>query len=534
MKTVDTQVAIPIRLERVSVRAGGKVLLQDTSLEFPAGEISLVVGPSGVGKSVLLRTIAGLLDGRVAGLELSGHIRCGDQPARAGLAGVVFQSFALFDEWTPSDNVAFALASRRGTTSSRTVADWLNELQIPSNVPTSRLSGGQRQRLALARTLAYDPPILLYDEPTSGLDPATAERVSQLIRTTHEKYHKTSVVVTHDYLSLMPIADRIYLFDPHQRTLREIPRDQWDTLADELQPLIQARFETPDVQMPQTWLQKLGAWGSQFLEQTAQVVLAAVGALLALVPRWRSWRWGGRFSWHFAGLIMGPTALFYLFIAGLINGFVITYFTFEFFPFATYTEPLMLEDLLKAIGFSLYRIFVPILASILIAARCGAAVTADVGGREYGNQNEALLTLGARPNQYLLTPIMLSFLIGTPLLNYVSFGGAKLASLASFAATHPDRGPDFWEFFFHLRLEQADAWFYEGFGWLIAKLMISGLGVGAISYHWGRRPKFSTADVSRSVTACILWGTLYVLIVHFLFALFEFESLRQPVNLPPV
>ena len=90
----------------------------------------------------------------------------------------------------------------------------LEELGVPTDVPTHALSGGQRQRLAIARTLAYDPDVVLYDEPTSGLDSATAAEVTRVIAATHAKHPCTSIVVTHDYESLSRIADAIYLIDP--------------------------------------------------------------------------------------------------------------------------------------------------------------------------------------------------------------------------------------------------------------------------------------------------------------------------------
>jgi ABC-type transporter Mla maintaining outer membrane lipid asymmetry ATPase subunit MlaF/ABC-type transporter Mla maintaining outer membrane lipid asymmetry permease subunit MlaE len=522
--------AIPIRLQQLSVTAGQKTLLEKVDAEFPAAQISLVVGPSGVGKSILLKIIAGLLSKHVDGIRISGQVFLGDEPTAAGKAGVVFQSFALFDELSPEENVDFAREAGHRRAGGQPAAKWLEELNVPADVPTSRLSGGQRQRLALARTLANDPPVMLYDEPTSGLDPATARRVTDLIRDTHTRHHKTSIVVTHDYLSLLPIADRVFLFDPTQKRLLEIPREEWNQLSSRLESLASSSpaSTTPAVKETLNPLAQASKLVTSFFEYTSEILFGAVVALLSLLPTWRSWKWGLQFCWHFLKLVAGPTALAYLFMAGLINGFVTTYFTFEFFPFALYTEPLLIEELLKAIGFAIYRIFCPILACILIAARCGAAVTADVGGRQFGNQIEAMLTLGASPRSYLLTPIMWAFLLGTPVLIYVCFYASTLASLLSFAWSHPERGPDFWENYYFFKLRLLDQFTFFGFGWMISKVLVSALGIAAISYYRGRTTKLSSSDVSRSVTSTILWATLYVLAVHYVFALFEFEHLRPP------
>lgn len=523
---------VAVELRGLSVTAGQRELLNGLNAVFPAGRISVIVGPSGVGKSILLRIIAGLIRNRYDGVRMKGAALIGGEPARPGMAGVVFQSFALFDELSPRDNIEFARRCGRGA-SEVSAHEWLERMGLPDDVPTSRLSGGQRQRLAVARTLAYDPPLVLYDEPTSGLDPSTAGRVAGLIRETHQRFGKTSIIVTHDYPSLLPVADHVFLFDAETRTVTEIPRAGWETLEARLDKATAKLATVPAMPAKKAGGVKAGLrqFAEGFFGGTTDV-LASVGiAVASLVPTWKNPVWGLRFLWHYLLLVCGPTAILYLLMAGFINGYVSTFFTFEFFPFATYTEPLLIEDLLEAIGFVLYREFVPILACILIAARCGAAVTADVGGRQYGSQLDAMSSFGAAPRAYLLTGIMLVFLFGTPLLSLLSWYGARTASVVAFVWSHPERGPNFWEWYFHIRLKHPAAWMYDGAWWMLAKTAVSGLGIGAIAWHFGVSPKYSASDVSRAVTRTILWATILVLAVHFVFALFEFESLRHP---PPV
>jgi ABC-type transporter Mla maintaining outer membrane lipid asymmetry permease subunit MlaE len=401
----------------------------------------------------------------------------------------------------------------------------LEELHVPVRVRTAALSGGQRQRLAIARTLAYDPHVILYDEPTSGLDLATAARVASLIRSTHATHPKTSIVVTHDYEALAPIADRIYLLDPETRALREIAPHDWAQLNERLKPppAMGAAGDSAADRGERGLIRHIARRAGDLLATTTDVAVQAAALPLRLLPLWRSPLWGMRFLLHYLRLIAGPSAWVYIAISGLIIGFVATYFTFRFLPYAAYTEPLLIEDLLMSMGFALYRILVPVLATILIAARCGAAVASDVGGKAYGQQMDAMRTLGARPVRYLLTPILYSFLIGTPVLNLVGYLAASATSLVVFSATHPARGPDFWHLHFHRRLVVADQFNYHGAWWLLAKTLCCAVGIALIAYHRGARPKYSTRDVSNGITATILWSTLYVLVVHFVFAFIEFE-----------
>ncbi|MEM9410055.1 MAG: ABC transporter permease, partial [Planctomycetota bacterium] len=405
---------------------------------------------------------------------------------------------------------------------------WNKDQSSADVAVASKDRGGQKQRLAIARTIGFNPPIMVYDEPTSGLDPATGTQVAQLIQHTHENYGETTLIVTHDYPTLLPIANNIFLLDPIDKCLRKIDSEDWESIPEMLEDMSASFVDESESAELNTVGQNL----KNFFERTTDYFFGFWLGVLALIPIWKNPGWGARYLGHYCRLVFGPTALIYLSLAGVISGFVTTFFTFKFLPFSSYTEPLLIEDLLTGLGFAMYRIFVPVLGCVLIAARCGAAITSDIGGRQFGNQIDAMNSYGMKPERYLLTSVIWAFLVGTPILYFASFISARLTSLLTFVSNYPERGPDFWYQNFHRGLVIAGQDWYRGTGWLMAKLLCSGFGVAIISYFIGRSPKFSTSDVSRAITTTILLGTLYVLTVHFIFSLYEYEGIVPGSTVP--
>jgi ABC-type multidrug transport system ATPase subunit/ABC-type transporter Mla maintaining outer membrane lipid asymmetry permease subunit MlaE len=504
----------PIIIEDLTLKVGNRTLLSKANARFEPGQITLIVGPSGSGKSTLLRVLAGLADE----LKLEGTVSFSESPDAS--VGMVFQHFALFDELSSADNLRLALNHRTVTGKPLAAGELLAEFDIPPGVPTGALSGGQQQRLAIARTLAYDPTVILYDEPTSGLDVATGKKVARLIRETQEHHPKTSIIVTHDYETLAPIADRVYLLDPCKRELQKIDPEEWNRLGEMMQVRQLPEIEAGPIK---TRSGRISAALRSFFSGTTLFLEQVLALPFRLLPLWKSKYWGARFCLHYLRLVTGPLAMLYVGLAGVVVGFVATYFTFHFLPYRPITEPLFLENVLDALGFSLYRILVPVLITILVAARCGAAVASDVGGKVHGQQIDALRMLGIRPERYLLTPILYSLLLGTPALVFLAFLLARFTSLCVFTFSHPDLGPYFWNVHFHRDLLWPGHWLFRGTGWLLVKLLCCAAGIALSSYGVGMLPKPSTRAVSSGITLNILLSTIYVLLVHMTFALFEFD-----------
>jgi len=546
--TAVIETAQQVSLRDFTLRAGHQTLLDHVDVTLPAGKVSLIVGASGVGKTLLLRTLVGLVTVDGGEVHASGGVMVGDRNVLeagpgVGLVGVVFQNYALLDELSPLDNVRFAAAhrpSRKSPPAHASPQELLKELGVPRHVRTASLSGGQRQRLAIARTLAYDPAVVMFDEPTSGLDGGMARQVADLIRRTHEQHQKTTIIVTHDVNTLAPIADHVFLLDPTTRSLREIDRSaclnsDWSLPrlnvepSSGLQPAAGCpaaeRSDAPE-QLPTTFLANTKSTLIKALAATSRVVEQFAVLPWRLVPLWRSPAWGSRFLLHYLRMVAGPSAWIYVAVAGAIAGFVVTDYTFRFLPYRAYVEPLVVEDLVHALGFTLYRILVPVLICSMVAARCGAAVASDVGAKVYGHQFDAMRSLGARPESYIATNVLWAFLVGSVALNMIAYVASRLVSLVVFTSTHPQLGPFFWESHFDMFLRVPGQRFYLGTGWLVAKLLVCGAGVASISYECGARPKHSPTDVSRGITSTVLWSTLFVLVVHMLFALFEFDQVE--------
>ncbi len=518
-----------IEIRNLTVRAGERTLLDGAAATFSAGEVVLLLGCSGVGKSVLLKILAGLIDDSHAGIQYRGDIAfIAADGNRRGVSdashpvSVVFQNFALLDELSPVQNVQIALDHaqiRRKDARSR-ATELLADLRVPTDRATAVLSGGQQQRLAIARAIAPSSDVVLYDEPTSGLDARTAQQVADLIRETQQRYQRTSILVTHDYETLSRIADRIILLDHTNLSLVELPKAEWSNLPAALGTPPRAATDV----IAHSWGERSKQACLTFLTRSGILVEEVLLLPVSLLPLWRSGRWGLRYTLYYMRLVAGPSACIYIAIAGMILGYVAQDFVFRYLPFRQFTEPLLTENLLNATGFSLFRFLVPILSTILIAARSGAAVAADVGSKVYGNQLDAMKTIGMNPARSLRTPILYAFLLGTPFLALLSYAVAALTAAFAFLISHQDLGIAFWDAHFHKELVQPASILYRGSEWLMAKLVCCGLGVAMISWRCGVAPKLSGAEISQGVTRTILWATLFVLFVHFVFSLFEFKA----------
>jgi sulfate transport system ATP-binding protein len=225
-----------IEIRDVSKRFGDFVALADVSLTIPTGQLTALLGPSGGGKSTLLRIIAGLETADSGTITIEGT-EATHLPAQKRNVGFVFQHYAAFKHMTVAKNVAFGLEIRKRPKVE--VAERVDQLlrlvhlqQFSHRLP-SQLSGGQRQRMALARALAVEPTVLLLDEPFGALDAKVRKELRDWLRRLHDEVHVTTVFVTHDQEEALEVSDEIVVINDGRIEQIGTPDELYDDPAND-------------------------------------------------------------------------------------------------------------------------------------------------------------------------------------------------------------------------------------------------------------------------------------------------------------
>ncbi len=217
-KTSATRRKLMIAVRGLTKAIEAQKILRGVDLDVATGETLVIIGRSGGGKSVLLKHLVGLMQPDDGEIWIEGENILGLSERKLAdirrKVGILFQSGALFDSMTVEENIAFPLheAGERDTEAIRKRVDEMLEvveLEGQHDKMPVNLSGGMKKRVGLARSIVRRPSVVLYDEPTAGLDPVVSDSINRLIRRLQERFHVTSVVVTHDMKSAFHIADHI-------------------------------------------------------------------------------------------------------------------------------------------------------------------------------------------------------------------------------------------------------------------------------------------------------------------------------------
>jgi sulfate transport system ATP-binding protein len=242
-----------IEVRSLSKRFGDFVALDDVSVTVPDGSLTALLGPSGGGKSTLLRVIAGLEAPDAGEVIIDGRQMVG-VPAQKRGVGLVFQHYAAFKHMTVRDNVGFGLKVRKRPKAE--IRDRVNELLALVHLGgfadryPAQLSGGQRQRMALARALAVDPKVLLLDEPFGALDAKVRQELRDWLRRLHDEVHVTTIFVTHDQEEAMEVAEQIVVINEGRIEQAGGPTDLYEQPAN---PFVMS-FVGPVNKLGEAWV----------------------------------------------------------------------------------------------------------------------------------------------------------------------------------------------------------------------------------------------------------------------------------------
>lgn len=246
-----------LRIAGLKKSFGANHVLRGVDVAFQEGKVSAVIGQSGTGKSVLIKSIVGVLVPDHGSISYRDEELLSASKERQRVIrrrfGYLFQDSALFDSLTVAENIAFPLVEG-GRVKDRelirtTVAetlDWIGLPGIEQKLP-SELSGGMRKRVGLARTLATKPEVVLFDEPTTGLDPVLAESINDLILRVNKEFKTTCILITHDIQATFRISDFIGFLNEGQVQVQGTPKEVSESTNPLLQKFIANSFQRMEV-----------------------------------------------------------------------------------------------------------------------------------------------------------------------------------------------------------------------------------------------------------------------------------------------
>jgi len=256
-KASDAFNHVGVEVDHVSIQFGSNKIVTDVTFSVKPGEVFVLMGASGAGKSVLLRAIVGLIEPTSGKILIDGMDAANPQTHQKIRTALVFQAGALFNSLSVYDNLAFYPREHRLMSEKRIREKVMDTLKILSlekaaGKHPSELSGGMKKRVAIARALVMEPQLLLYDEPTSELDPIMAATISEIIAALREQYSVTSIVVSHDRELAYSIGDRVAIL--HQGDLRTV--ESPSSIQNNQDPVVK-EFLNPEINLKNPRFRKI-------------------------------------------------------------------------------------------------------------------------------------------------------------------------------------------------------------------------------------------------------------------------------------
>lgn len=552
-------------LEKVSERGdqsepSADTLYQSCELSACRGEVVLLLGPSGGGKSLLTKFLLGVVSPVSETLIVNG----GDERRKPSMVvrlsqgkkeshqevevldalypealrdrvGVMFQSLGLLEDLTAAENLAFA---NDQSTKPKLDGEWrrwredvfkrLNLKMEQLDEPLSKRSGGERQRIALARMLAYTPEVMIFDEPTAALDPLSAREAVTLIREAHDESGAAlTLVITHDYHSFLPVADRVWFLTPGREFINEQPPRSAEEYEHQLS------LKATPASRPLPYSDRLDHEARVADRLSAVALTQASGSAARGLKSLKS-PWFRRYLRTFAQRVIVHGLPFHL-LAGLGLGAVATYFSFTMelgsvtvegvgdVQTSRFVLPTFFEQMLSGFGVVLYRALIPLFTCICVAARAGTAITAYLSEmRDEGRQQwDAMESFGVPPAWFFLPQLLIVFSVGCFVLSYVAFWLASLGSLLTALATNPLCTFYTWTSTYWASLHPMGWLWFDGTGLFIVKTMTAGICIALISFIYGTKKKRSSLDTMTNLSRANVMSVLVTLAVFFVFLILE-------------
>lgn len=496
-----------VRVRDLSVALpGGARVVEGASLEVRAGEIVALLGPSGGGKSTLLRALLAPRSLRAQGFSVTWSEReVLVEPA------FVPQRGALLDHLDTRGNVALAAAD------GASAEDWLSAVELPLELgsrPVASLSGGQAQRVAVARALAAGRKLLVLDEPSVGLDPLGVRRLAQLLLAQAREHGVGILVITHDLSLAAGASDRLLFLDPTGERLIDVVQG-WagpveERVAERGAALVEVEARV-EALLGQASARTGGAGGRSLLRGLAALVrawgapLAAAGAGLSRTFDPRLFTASLRVFWVAIVQSLLRPLLFYAIVA-LLLGVTVPYVVVHI------SAAIKPSVMLSMIGGSYILALAPPVSAIVYAATSGSAVNAWLGGLGLGGQVVALEGLGIEPKRYLDAPawmaLMLGYLGSAAVFVASMIGGGYLLfteyrvpnALAVLTADFLDPAPE------RLPYRHRGMWLIVAYAFAIASIVVAK----------GREPKHRSDQVTQAMTTGVMNATLFVVVLELL------------------